>query len=311
MEEIEDLPSLALSEKHQLPNCGAIYFAVAQSQVLYIGMATNLKQRWQNHHRCFQLETISKKEAVRLHWLDCAQAQLASLERQYIAHYSPTLNRSKVPTQRFTPSPLVLSTVLQKLRGRLLCIGIDSDSNPKLKTLLVAYLGAYSETRGATTVVRRVLQASNKRKDSLISWVETVRRKEGAHWRARCEGVEIQLIPYFKERLTHSPSLYEVLLDERLSVSGSVPMPEYKAIKERVRNMPFEERLSLVRSSTAYAKHFPLECRAQFYSIAGVDILCLTEPQLQVFLSKAPGLYGRFPNVETISADPFSGSSLV
>ena len=311
MKGVEALPSLALLEKQRLPECGAIYFAVVQNQVLYVGMATNLRKRWQNHHRYFQLETINNKQEVRLHWLVCAQAQLPSLERQYIAHYLPALNRSKVPTQKFTPSPLILTAVFKKLRGRLLCIGLDSNSDPRLKTLLIVYLGAYSEMRGATTVVRRALQASNKRRDSLLTWTETVRRKEGAHWRARCEGVEIQLIPHFKERLTHSPSLYDVLRDEYLKSTGSMPMAEYKAIKERVRKMAFEERLALVRSTAAYAKHFPLECGAQFCSVAGVDILCLTEPQLPDFLSQVPGLRTQLPAVETISADPFSGSSFL
>lgn len=45
--------------KQRLPECCAIYFAIAREQVLYVGQATNLRNRWQNHHRLPQLEIDS------------------------------------------------------------------------------------------------------------------------------------------------------------------------------------------------------------------------------------------------------------
>ena len=118
LKEFAALPNLALPDKSQLPGCCAIYFAVAKGQVLYVGMATNLKKRWQNHHRCFQLENISKQREVRLFWLACLPRQLAVLERQYTTYYAPMLNQSKVPTQSFVPSSVVLTSVLGKLKER-------------------------------------------------------------------------------------------------------------------------------------------------------------------------------------------------
>lgn len=296
------LPSLTLSEKHQLPDCCAIYFVVADSQVLYVGMATSLKKRWRNHHRLFQLEAIEKKQAVELFWLVCEQSQLPALERQYIAYYAPALNQSKVPTQKFTPSSVVLATSLKKLRGRLLCVGLDAERDPRLKTLVMAYLSAPSETRSATTAVRRVIQASNRRKDSLLHWTEVVRRKEGAHWKTRCEGVEIQLIPYIGERLTHNASLSDILIEERFASANSVSLEVCKQIRRSVKEMPFEDRLSVARRSVIGIERFPIECSARFGSIAGVDILCLTERQLQALLTNLPSLRVRYPALKALSA---------
>ena len=66
LQEFGTLPSLVLSAKQQLPNCCAVYFAVSQGQVLYVGLATNLRNRWRNHHRLPQLDAISTRGEVRI-----------------------------------------------------------------------------------------------------------------------------------------------------------------------------------------------------------------------------------------------------
>lgn len=168
LEEFETLPNLALSARQQLPECSAIYFAIAQGQVLYVGLATDLRNRWQGHHRLPQLEAIGKRCEVRLFWLVCAQDSLPELERQYIEHYSPVLNQSKVPVRQFAPSSKTLSLSLKKLSDHLICIGVCQASSSRLTTLVLCYLAAYSETRLATTTVRRTLQAINKKQNSLL-----------------------------------------------------------------------------------------------------------------------------------------------
>ena len=111
-------PNLKLTDRKQLPDCSAIYFATARSQVLYVGLATNLRQRWQNHHRYKQLEAINKKADVTLFWLACPPHQLQMLERQYIDHYGPVLNQTKLPHRRLVPSSQILTHTLEKLNSR-------------------------------------------------------------------------------------------------------------------------------------------------------------------------------------------------
>jgi predicted GIY-YIG superfamily endonuclease len=84
LQEFSALPNLKLLERQRLPECSAIYFVIARDQVLYVGLATNLRIRWQTHHRLPQLEAVNQRSEVRLFWLSCAQRQLNDLERQSI-----------------------------------------------------------------------------------------------------------------------------------------------------------------------------------------------------------------------------------
>lgn len=302
--EFSTLPNLKLSERQQLPECPAIYFAVSRTQVLYVGLATNLKRRWQGHHRLQQLEAINNRAEVTLFWLSCPPHQLQALEQQYIEHYCPTFNQTRVPERLFIPSSRMLSLSLQKLHNRLLGFGVCPAHNRGLKILLLGYLASDQETRLATTTVRKTLQAISKKPDSLFRWTETTRRKEGAHWRTRCNGVEVRLMPWFRERIMHNPSMYEVMSDRRFGARASIPMSEYEAMRQQVRAMSFTERLELIQGSKVGQQLFPLECGAHFVTIHEVDILCLTGQQLQAWLSEHSHLQNQYPAIQAINDNP-------
>lgn len=72
LQNLSKFPSLKLSERHKLPEFPAIYFAVSNEQILYVGLTKNLRNRWQNHHRLPQLELVNKRYEVKLFWLSCA-----------------------------------------------------------------------------------------------------------------------------------------------------------------------------------------------------------------------------------------------
>lgn len=304
LQEFGTLPNLRLSERQRLPECSAIYFAIARDQVLYIGLATNLRNRWQNHHRLSQLEAINKRCEVKLFWLSCAQNQLNELERQYIEYYCPTLNQTKVPERQIVPSSQVLTLSLKKLNDHILGFGVCPANNQRLKTLLLGYLADYREIRLATTTVRKTLQAITRKPNSLFRWTEIIRRRDGAHWRTRCNGIEIQLIPWIKERIMHNPSMYEVMEETRFGARTSIPVVEYEAMRQEVKVMSFTERLELARSSKIGQKLFPLECGAKFCAVSGVEILCLTDHQLQVLLSEHSHLQEQYPTICAINSDP-------
>lgn len=68
--------------------------------------------------------------------------------------------------------------------------------------------------------------------------------------------------------------------------------------------MPFKDRLELARNSEIGQKLFPLECGAQFRTVSGIDILCLTEPQLKTWLAERPSFQDHYPSIHAIGDDP-------
>jgi len=88
------LPSLPLTERSTLPTCPAVYFVMAENQILYIGRAINLRQRWNAHHRYIQLKP---KTNVRIAWLECSEPiLLPKIESALIEQFRPLLNGSPV-----------------------------------------------------------------------------------------------------------------------------------------------------------------------------------------------------------------------
>ena len=304
LQDFSSLPNLKLSERRQLPECSAIYFAVSRLQVLYVGLATNLKQRWHSHHRYPQLELVDEKAGVTLFWLACPSSQLQVLERQYIDYYGPTLNQTKLPNRPLIPSSRMLTRTLEKLSSRLLCFGFCPAHTQGLPIVLLAYLASCQEVRGATPSVRRTLQAISNRPDSLFRWTEATRRKTGAHWQAKVNGIEIRLFPWSEERIMHNPSMYEVMIELLFAGQRSIPMAKYNDMRQQVKAMSFTERLELARRSQVGRRLFPLECGAHSKTIHQVDILCLTEQQLQALFAKHSSLRSHYPMLQAIDEDP-------
>lgn len=304
LQEFNKLPNAKLSDRQRLPECAGIYFVISRDLVLYVGLATNLRNRWQNHHRLPQLQAVNKRNEVYLFWLTCTQNQLNDLERQYIEHYCPVLNQTKVPQRQIVPSFQMLTLSLKKLNERVIGFGMCPANGQHLKTLILGYLADYRETRGAKTNLRRTLQAITKKPDSLFRWTEVVRRRDGASWETRCNGIKICLIPWLEERIMHNPSMYEVMEKKLFEAGASISMPEYELMRQEVRNMSFVERLELARNSEIGQKLFPLECAAQFCTISKVKILCLTNYQLRVLLLEHSHLQDQYSGICAIENDP-------
>ncbi len=55
------LPSIPLEQSKNLPSSPGIYFAIdADNNIQYIGLASNLKARWSNHHKKAELTQAGK-----------------------------------------------------------------------------------------------------------------------------------------------------------------------------------------------------------------------------------------------------------
>jgi excinuclease UvrABC nuclease subunit len=89
--ELKSLPAIALEEKAKLPPHPGIYFAIdSLGTVQYIGLAINVRNRWNNHHRFNQLKLIG---GVRIAYLYVdAPELLPEIETALIQHFQPLLN---------------------------------------------------------------------------------------------------------------------------------------------------------------------------------------------------------------------------
>lgn len=88
------LPSLPLKERSNLPDCSAIYFVIADDNVVYIGKAASLASRWVNHHKWSELKKIDCP--VKIAWLECSNAKLLDdIETALIEQFRPKLNIAK------------------------------------------------------------------------------------------------------------------------------------------------------------------------------------------------------------------------
>jgi hypothetical protein len=199
----------------------------------------------------------------------------------------------------------MLTLSLKKLNERVLVFGVcPASERLPLKTIVIGYLANYTETRLATTLVRKSLQAVNRKPNSLFRWIEYDRLRNGARWLTRCNGIETRLIPWFEERIMHNPSMYRVMEEKRFGVWTSIPLNDYEAMRQDVKAMSFTERLELARNSEIGWQLFPLECGSQLKVISGVELLCLTSEQLEVLLDQKPYIQEQHPGICAIDEDP-------
>jgi GIY-YIG catalytic domain len=88
------LPSIALENRRTFPQCSCIYIARSGEEILYIGKAINLAQRWRQHHRQAELESM---EEVKITWLEVSDPGLLPVvEKALIQYFKPQLNGQSV-----------------------------------------------------------------------------------------------------------------------------------------------------------------------------------------------------------------------
>lgn len=93
--QISLLPSLAFEHRYDLPPVPALYFTLNdRREIVCIGETENLRTRWKSHHRARQMAT----GGYRIHWREMPDADTRALaEREAIAYFRPTWNRTEVP----------------------------------------------------------------------------------------------------------------------------------------------------------------------------------------------------------------------
>ena len=91
-------PSALVADTRALPNKPGVYYAVKDSQVLYVGKALSLRQRWSgSNHK--QKERLLRMGGVVLFYRLVGEHRLLLEEAKEIQLFNPLLNKQK-------PSPL-------------------------------------------------------------------------------------------------------------------------------------------------------------------------------------------------------------
>jgi hypothetical protein len=86
------LPSVPFVEKDRLPNVRAVYFAIYDGRIVYIGLTQSVRQRWRSHS-CLLL--VKDPSLGRVAWIRVASSHVLVLHRLELAlihKHQPTLN---------------------------------------------------------------------------------------------------------------------------------------------------------------------------------------------------------------------------
>lgn len=86
--------------KRALPTCSGLYVVFRGAEVLYVGQARNLRQRWAGHHRFAQLRDLG---ADSIAWTPREIEDLNESEAALIADLRPRLNRHALPKAPMSP----------------------------------------------------------------------------------------------------------------------------------------------------------------------------------------------------------------
>lgn len=88
---ISDLPQLCIQKKAHLPTVSGIYFVLEEETVLYIGIATNLRERWVQHHRYEEL--VNKHPTAKIYFQQLEEKSLKDKEAAMINVFKPIYNK--------------------------------------------------------------------------------------------------------------------------------------------------------------------------------------------------------------------------
>jgi len=84
------LPSVLFESLADLPEITAVYFALAESsEVLYVGAARNLRERWQGRHRWHVLQASQCTKTI---WFACDYEESPFIEAAMILRHKPIFN---------------------------------------------------------------------------------------------------------------------------------------------------------------------------------------------------------------------------
>lgn len=159
VEQIQQLPSVPLAQRSQLPNKPGVYFVFGGNSIIYIGMAgkteqKTLRQRWETHEKIPLLEILEKVgTAINLYWYVIeGNANLRlGIERVLIDKFAPALNGAS--GRLITGTKEKIFPITQIAGAKVI--------DQALKFQLIEELGRLNEAELLRTLAEMVMEASD------------------------------------------------------------------------------------------------------------------------------------------------------
>lgn len=94
MDFLSDLPSIPLAawDVTRLPTMPGVYVVATDDCVLYVGRASDLRQRWRGHHR---YDDLVRYSGASLYYWVCPPSFLEVVESALLGRLNPLLNASR------------------------------------------------------------------------------------------------------------------------------------------------------------------------------------------------------------------------
>lgn len=144
MLDLTSLPTLPLTDSMYLPDIPAVYFVCQGRNVLYIGAASLLGNRWHSHHR---IEEFRKLDGVSIKWEPVTALDgLRQTEARYIEEFQPSLNSRRRGVRQASGDPVrSIKSVRLDARERELLMHTAKRLNLSEGRVVAALLMRYSE----------------------------------------------------------------------------------------------------------------------------------------------------------------------
>jgi excinuclease UvrABC nuclease subunit len=80
-----------------LPEVSGVYRVLdANNNVIYVGQARNIRERWKNHHKLKEIVALCGVDAY-IDWVEIPEWLLNRVENTAVCFYQPKLNRKNPP----------------------------------------------------------------------------------------------------------------------------------------------------------------------------------------------------------------------
>lgn len=90
---VHSLPSVSLLDLRKIPQSPGIYFVIDEMQVIYVGQAGDLRQRWKGHKLQAELRAKQNTDTITIAYIETSEFALNELEKLFIDHFQPLYNK--------------------------------------------------------------------------------------------------------------------------------------------------------------------------------------------------------------------------
>lgn len=97
IKDLKSLENVKIRRYYDMPNCGGVYLLCVSFRPIYIGRASNMRYRINQHIKSGRLNHyFDKIRSMRVFWIRNYTREVYIIERTLIKHFNPVLNKQCV-----------------------------------------------------------------------------------------------------------------------------------------------------------------------------------------------------------------------